>query len=479
MKREFFINIILLFLINFLVKPLYIFGVDAHIQNLTGTQAYGSYFFYLNFVFLFQFVNDPGLQNWNAQYIPKNRNSIKNHLGSIIQIKLLFSFIFSLVVVVATFLLGFADQKMAFFISISLALTSLYMVLRGAIAGMGYYRADSLFSALDKVFMIFILGYLSWISDLKSGFNIIYLVYGQGAATLLACMVAFIFLVNRTGIIFTPVNFAFMMSVLRQSAPYVLILLFMTAYNKLDGVMLGAMLQDHNYQAGVYASAYRFYDAANMMGYLFAALLLPMYAAHTGVPSVLNELKSSGLKLTAGLAAGIVCITIFYGEPLLKAVYTEYTSEFYGSLKLLMMGYFMVAVAYIFGTMLVAAGKVGELNKLFAVGLLVNICLNLALIPSYKSEGAALATLVTQVFVMVGQVYLCRRELSVGITMDEAVNIIVFALVMAMVFGASKFMELFNWETNLAVCVLISVLLSFVFRIVSLREIKSLFAGSR
>ncbi|MDV7402501.1 hypothetical protein RZS08_64360, partial [Arthrospira platensis SPKY1] len=54
----------------------------------------------------------------------------------------------------------------------------------------------------------------------------------------------------------------------------------MTAYNKIDGVFLGILMDDNGYQAGVYASAYRFYDAANMIGYLFAALLLPMFAAH-------------------------------------------------------------------------------------------------------------------------------------------------------------------------------------------------------
>lgn len=63
-------------------------------------------------------------------------------------------------------------------------------------------------------------------------------------------------------------------------APYVLIMIFMTAYNKLDGVMLGWLLDDNKYQAGIYAAAYRFYEAANMSGYLFASLLLPMYASN-------------------------------------------------------------------------------------------------------------------------------------------------------------------------------------------------------
>lgn len=479
MKREFLINIVLLFLINFLVKPLYIFGVDAHIQNLTSTEVYGKYFFYLNFVFLFQFINDPGIQNWNAQYVPKNRSNTAEHLVSLMQIKFLLFLVFCLAAIGFAWMAGYADLKMTLFICVNLALTSLFMILRGAIAGLGYYRADSFFSALDKVFMILILGYLSWLSPWRKNFDIMLLVYGQGLSFLLACTAATIFLIRKTGFVYRSFSFRHMATVLRQSAPYVLILLFMTAYNKLDGVMLGAMLDDNKYQAGVYAAAYRFYDAANMTGYLFAALLLPMYASNLGNLPVLNELKATGLKLTSAIASGIGCITIFYGEPLLKAVYDEYTPDFYLTLRLLMVGYVMVAVAYIFGTLLVSAGKVTNLNKLFAAGLVLNVVLNLLLIQEYQAIGAAFATLVTQVFVMAGQIFLCSRETGVGIRAAEIIRITAYAFTIGAVFYLVREAEPFNWIADVTLCILISVLLSFVYRIISLKEIRSLSSGKQ
>lgn len=102
-----------------------------------------------------------------------------------------------------------------------------------------------------------------------------------------------------------------MKKVIKWSAPYVLILIFMTSYNKLDGVMLGSMLNDNNYQAGVYASAFRFYEASNMIGYLFAALLLPMFAANISDVKILEELKSIGLRYTAAIAMVLVFIIFF------------------------------------------------------------------------------------------------------------------------------------------------------------------------
>lgn len=61
------------------------------------------------------------------------------------------------------------------------------------VAGLGYYRVDSLLSALDKLLMILILGYLAFISSYSQQFHIKMLIYGQGLAYLLACVIAGVF----------------------------------------------------------------------------------------------------------------------------------------------------------------------------------------------------------------------------------------------------------------------------------------------
>ena len=42
--------------------------------------------------------------------------------------------------------------------------------------------------------------------------------------------------------------------------------------------MLEKMLEDGNKQVGYYAQAYRFFEAGNMVAYLFAVLLLPIFS---------------------------------------------------------------------------------------------------------------------------------------------------------------------------------------------------------
>lgn len=474
MKREFIINIILLLFINFLIKPIYIFGIDTHIQNLVGIEAYGFYFYYFNFVFLFQFINDPGIQNWNAQFVPKNRLIIGTHVGSVLQVKGILAILFMIITCFFAYILGYADIKMIFFLCVNMVMSSLFLLLRGVVAGLGYYRVDSLLSALDKLLMILILGYLAFISSYSQQFHIKMLIYGQGLAYLMACVIAGVFLYRKISFIFTPLKYEYFLKVIKWSSPYVLILIFMTSYNKLDGVMLGSMLDDNHYQAGVYASAYRFYDAANMVGYLFAALLLPMFAANMSEMKVLKDLKNIGVRYTAVSALILVMSIFFYGQDILKLLYSDYQPEFYLTLRLLILSYFMVAVAYVFGSLLVAAGKVRNLNLVFGSGLILNIIFNVWLIPNFQAIGAATATLITQIFVLIGQIFLSEKEVGIGISGKEITLIATYTLVILVGFYVFEKFLPFDWDLKLSLSILICLLLSFLFRIIDKREIFSL-----
>ncbi len=471
MKREFIINIILLFIINILIKPIYIFGVEARIQDTVGTEAYGLYFFYFNFIFLFQFINDPGLQNWNAQYIPKNRVNIQSHFSNLLQIKFILAFIFISIVCLSAFFLGYLDTWMIFFMAVNFVLSSLFMVFRGVVAGLGHYRSDSLLSSLDKLLMLFILGYLVWFSDYRDNFDIRFLIYGQTMAYLIACLVAFSLIIRKISLIFKPIRIEDIKTVIQSSAPYVLIMIFMTTYNKLDGVMLGWLLDDNNYQAGVYAAAYRFYDAANMVGYLFAALLLPMYASEINDKNILKELLDTGIKYTTSLSLVMLASIWFFGDDILKLLYSEYQPDFFKSLRFLMISYFMVATAYIYGTLLVATGNVKNLNIVFAAGLVVNIVLCLILIPSFKAVGASIATLLTQILVMAGQIYLVKKQMNIVISASELRRIVSFALSIIGAFFILTAVLKIEWYLILGLCILICVLLSFIFKIINQKDL--------
>ena len=52
---KFYSSLLLLIVLNAIIKPFWIFGIDRQVQNITGTAEYGTYFSLLNLSIVFGF----------------------------------------------------------------------------------------------------------------------------------------------------------------------------------------------------------------------------------------------------------------------------------------------------------------------------------------------------------------------------------------------------------------------------------------
>lgn len=433
-------------------------------------EQYGWYFHCFNLIFLLSVVNDPGLQNWNAQFLPRNRDTAGIHLTSLAGVKIILAFLFLCVTWIVMQLAGYGHSWLFVMLSVNLILSSAFMILRGSIAGLGHYRTDSLLSSLDKVLMAIILGVLLY-GNSFSTFSLQHFVYGQGLATMLACFVALILLRSRVALTWPNFSWSETRRILRNSAPYLLILVFMTAYNRMDGILLGFLLHDNHHAAGIYAGAYRLYDAANMTGYLFASVLLPMFAAHIGQKDLLSGLVNAGARYSI-VVAGIALISVwFYGDEILRILYDVADKDMQDTLRWLMAAYFCTALGYVFGTLVVSSGDVGRLNIVFGIGLLVNVALHQVLIPAFGATGAAMTTFLTQALVLFAQVWIVKQQFSVSLRLQVILRTPVFLGTSMLIFSVMEQTGIdqwwFRWLLNLIIC----VLLSFVLRMVEWEDV--------
>jgi O-antigen/teichoic acid export membrane protein len=85
-------------------------------------------------------------------------------------------------------------------------------------------------------------------------------------------------------------------------------------------------------------------------------------------------------------------------------LYHSHIEDSADMLGLLMTGFVGIATTYIFGSLLTANGSIKELNYMAAGGMILNVVLNLILIPRYYALGSAVASMVTQIFTAVIQV---------------------------------------------------------------------------
>jgi len=479
LKKEFILNIILLLAINFLIKPFYLFGVDLHIQNLVGTDTYGMYKVLFNIAFLFQFIHEPGIQSFNSQNIAKNPDQLGFHLPRILGLKMILGIIY-FGIVLTYFLLNPYDQSLFYLmivITVNLFLSTLFLYLRTNVASIGKYRIDSLLSSLDKLLMLIILGVLSWVSPFKENFEIIWLAYGQFAAFLIACLVALFILYKHLGKLSISFSWDYTKKLIRWSFPYALILLSMSAYTRMDSIMIERILDDDGLESGIYEYGYRFLDAFNMVGYMFAALLLPMYAANFKDNKVINELIDIGLRLMVLVTFVGSAAAITYRNEIMTWAHSQAT-PYYGEIMIyLMLSFISLSIAYIFGSLIVASNKLRKFNILLIAGVVINFGLNMYLIPQENALGAAKATFITQTIMAIGQIILVYQVIKVKISLRLLFSIVVFGLLCALIFGSIYAYTSVGWVYGVLLSTSFAVIAALLLKLVDLKMLTSLIAS--
>lgn len=410
MKRKFVTNLILLLFLNLLIKPFWIFGIDRTVQNMVGDESYGMYFALFNFSLLLNILLDVGITNFNNKNIAQHNFLLKKHLSNIVGLKFMLALVYAVFSLVVAAIIGYSKIQfhLLFFLIFNQFLISFTLYLRSNISGLHMFRTDSIISVLDRSLMILICSVLLFTAYFRVHFTIEWFVYAQTAAYLLTLLITFIIVLNKSGKISLRFNPRFFIVFLRKSYPYALLILLMSFYNRIDGVMLERLLPEPlgKQQAGIYAQAFRLLDAVSMFGVLVAGLLLPIFAKMIKQREPVDQMIKLSFTFLFVTAVIVAISSIFYDIEIMEVLYhsnTEYSSDILG---ILMTGFIGIATTYIFGTLLTANGSLKQLNWMAFAGMVINVSLNLYLIPRYQAFGSAYASLFTQIVTAGAQVIL-------------------------------------------------------------------------
>ena len=476
MNREFFINIAFLITINLLIKPFYIFGIDRSIQNRVEAGEYGIYFALLNFTFLLQIINDFGIQNFNNRTISQHRHLLEKYFPNILILKGILGLVYLLMVGISAWLLGYWPlySNLLIFLCLNWILISLILFLRSNIAGLAMYRTDSLLSVLDKMLLIIVCGILLWANPIEGTFQIEWFVYAQTFTLSCTAMIAFLLVYKQLQSLRFRFQKAFLFLILKQSYPYALVVFLMTLYARIDGVMIERMLPNGKLEADIYASAYRLLEASNILGFLFAGLLLPMFARMIKGGEAVGELVRFSLQMIWAGAITLAFATYFFQEEIMVLLYWDGSTYSGKILGWLMMSFIAVTGSYIYGTLLTANGSLMKMNLIFIISVGLNIFLNYWLILQYQALGAAAASCFTQFFVLIAQIILAKHLLQLPTNIRLIVKIGGFALVVFLMNYVLFYYAWKQWIWGFLSSLILGTGLSFLFKLVDLKGLVEL-----
>jgi len=467
-KRKFITNLALLLLLNFLVKPFWVLGIDRTVQNVVGAEAYGFYFSLFSFSLLLNMILDIGITNFNSRNIARNQHLLSKYLSNIVSFKFLLAIIYFAVSIVTAWVLGYnpAQMKMLFFLIFNQFIASFILYFRSNLSGLHLFKTDSILSVLDRFLMILICGILLWGGLTSSPFRIEWFVYAQTAAYLLTAIVSF--MINLTKADFFKPRFDLhdFLDILKQSYPFAILSLFMVFYYRVDGVMLERLLPDGKFQVGLYAQGYRILDAAAMVGFLFAGLLLPIFSRMIKQKENVESLTQISFLLLIVPTAIVSFSCIFYKSEIMDLLYKSHVDASADILAILMVGYAGISTSYIFGTLLTANGNLKEMNRLAGTSVLVNVVLNFVLIPKYFALGSAIASMITQLVTALVHVLMVYRKLAFSFNGRLIVRLLIFFAVLIPLGLLIKNFP-FPWYIGALLFVLTGLLLSVILRLFS------------
>lgn len=460
-KKKIIFDLAILLVLNLLIKPFWTIFIEPKVQGQIGDINYGEYFTVFNFSLLLNILLDFGLTNFNNRNIAQNSHLLSKHFSKMLSLKFaLGPFYMFISLFIGYFVLDF-NFKLLFFLCINSFVLSFTLFLRSNLQALHLFRLDSVLSVLDRVIQILIVAamllHVFGIQIDAMGF-----VYAQTIGYVLTSFICFVVVLSKTHTFKLNWDWAFNRMILKKSLPYAVLFLLMTFYNRFDSVMIKEMLGGDlgKEQSGIYAKSFRLLDAANQIATLFSVQLIPLFSRMLKQKDNIENIVKLSFTLLLTPALIVSISTIFYAENFFDKIYTGDTQG-YMILAVLMNCFTAMSLTCVFGTLLTASGNLKRQNYVAMGAIMINILLNLILIPKYHALGSAISSLVTQMVAGLLQVYICYKVFNFHVNkrLLTSLGLFIAGLFFVNYFTLNLTTE---WMMNFVIMLIFSGLLAFV-----------------
>lgn len=279
---------------------------------------------------------------------------------------------------------------------------------------------DAILIALKRVSFSALGFFLFNMISFIAGAGLIYLGYGVHGAMIafllgqIAYSVILIYLLSSSrklnnqsssrlnpGINFAPFNFSLAKSLILKSWPYGIVAALGYASFRIDTVILS--YSRNGEEAGIYALAYRFLEAATIVPVAFGTVLYPIFSQHSSDHAKTKKLFNNSL-LYGGLGGFVVLIIMNTLVPWFLTIFMP--ESFYGSATTLVILSF--ALPFLFMHIPLSQlilSKDEFLKKIVLLYLLIfgiNLLVMLSVIPVFGYTGAAWVTVFSEATTFLG-----------------------------------------------------------------------------
>ena len=379
------------------------------VARFIGVEDLGKYTFALSFTTIFAVMVDFGLTQALIRELAKGKQKARDILSSALSIKLVLAVFVYGVIFLLINIMGYPQvtKNLVYVAGLIMALDQFAVSFWGAFRGARNLKLEAISIVINQIIIVGV-----GLTVLFLRLPLIYLMLPFVGGSLFSLIFSACSVRKKLKIKFK-LKFDKRLGkyLFKIGVPFALIAIFSRIYGYIDTVFLSKMIGDR--AVGFYSVAMKIPFALQFIPAALAAAIFPAFSRHfvhdkdqlkLTFDKVMKFLMVVVLPISAGIAVlAKPIINFFYGNEYLPSVIP---------LQILICGLIFVFLNFPLGSLLNGCNR--HLTNTFLVGttMIINIIINLLVIPQYSYIGAAATFLVTHGFLFLAGLMVARKIIT-------------------------------------------------------------------
>lgn len=443
------------------------------IARYIGAEGTGKYFFALSFTTIFVIFVDMGFNNVLIREAAKMKDKMQRFFSTVISAKMLFAVLTYIATIVTINLMGYPEQTrhLVYLSAVTMVFDSFHQSIYGTLRAIGDLRWEAMGIVGSQVLTLSLGSYFLFFD-----FPLIFLILAFTIPSIINVIYSGTVLFLNYNIKFKPkFHKPTFVHLGKIAVPFALAAIFERVYSNVDTVILSKMAG--NESVGWYSipkkisNAFRFFPSA------LIAAVYPRFSEHfKNNKEKLSYLFERGMKYLLIIAFPIAVGIMILAPDIIVQIYTKEYLNSILPLRVLMVAMIFSFVGFLTGGMLNACEKQKTQTAIVGVTMVVNIILNLILIPEYGILGASIAALIgNAILAIVGYYFIPKiTEISHNFLIISIVKIIFSVSVMAVLVWYSNIY--FHFLVSIAVGAVVYPLVLFLTKTLTIKQAKEAIA---
>lgn len=383
------------------------FFYTVYYANYLGAAGFGMISTALALAGILTIFTDLGLTSLTVRDVARDKSLASRYLGNITVIKL----IFSIITLLATFVIVYL------FFNDPTSATVIYIMTIALILGVISGTFGSVFQAYEKMEYISVTIVLNAILMLIGIYLAIYYNANILAFAMVYLIINFIILICNIAICLWrfvvpkfEVDLKFWKSLIFESYPLAISSIFAIIAFKVDIILLSYISGDA--ATGFYSAAYKLLEALMFIPSVYATAIVPVFSKfHIDSRESLQFSYYKSFKYLSILGIPIAVGTTLLANEIILLIFKSGFIEAVPVLQILIWAVPIIFVSYVLGVSIMSINRQHESVRITFIAMVLNVILNLILIPIYGYIGAAIVTVITELSLFLLYYHLISKNL--------------------------------------------------------------------